>query len=582
MRPTPRRLRPSALLAALAAHPAAAPALTGPAVSATYGDLAASVRRAAAALPARASPRPAHAPPPRVALLAPPAPAAAAALLASWAAGRAAVPQPAAAPRAAAAAAVQDCGAEAVVGVGAAAAAVAKEVAEGAGCGFVRLPVEREREGIGLWDEVGKEAEAEAGEEARAWLAAVAADVPAARPAMLLYTSGTTGAPKGAVWTHAMVDYQVAMLANEWRWSPRDRLLNVLPLHHVQGAVNVLLTCLYAGAHCEMLPAFDSEAVWSALRRDRGAPTVFMAVPTVYHRLIEWYEAAPEAEKPAMRTAAAALRLYVCGSAALSPSAAAAWHRISGHSMLERYGMTETGMLLSNGYEDRVPTSLGVPLPGVEVRVVSDARESGDSARISGNSDTDMDAEVNVDSGASAGAGAVADVEGELLVRGPGVFSEYWNRADATAAAFDADGWFRTGDVVRMEVDTQRCFMLGRASTDIMKSGGYKLSALEIEDQLAEHPDVRASAVFGVDDEALGQRVACVVVPRQSPSSLTAATVTAWLGDRLPRYKVPRLVRIVDEDGIPRNALGKVQKKLLVGQYGRLSSSAELDSSKLY
>jgi malonyl-CoA/methylmalonyl-CoA synthetase len=203
--------------------------------------------------------------------------------------------------------------------------------------------------------------------------------------------------------------------------------------------------------------------------------------------------------------------------------------------------MTEAGMVLSNPYDARVRSSLGVPLPGVQVRVVAD---EGD--------------------GAEEGGGTVV---GELRVRGPGVFSRYWNREQETADAFDGDRWFRTGDIVRMQTESGRCEMVGRASTDIIKTGGYKVSALEIENVLAECPLVGASAVVGVDDDDLGQRLVCVVVPRETDQSASAGgdvdAVSSWLRGRLPRYKVPRDIRIVKDGDLPRNVLGKVQKQAL-------------------
>jgi malonyl-CoA/methylmalonyl-CoA synthetase len=484
-----------------------------------------------------------HLPPSRVAFLTPPTRVYASTLLGTWAAGLIGVPVSPLSPPRAIASTVADCSADIVVTAAPYGEdAIARIRALSAGS-FIHLPI--------LEDDVhscSSVSDCAEGDASSAGLNIIASQLPSNRPAMLLYTSGTTGTPKGVVWTNEMLDYQVAMLANEWRWSRRDRILNVLPLHHVHGIVNVLLTSLYAGAHCEMMDKFDAGAVWSALLRPPArAPTVFMGVPTVYHRLIEHYEKATGEKRAAMRESAATLRLYVCGSAALSPTTLEAWHRISGHPILERYGMTETGMLLSNPYEERVPSSLGVPLPGVEVKVVPDGVGNHEKCA------------------------SLHEEEGELLVRGPGVFREYWNRADATAVAFDNEGWFRTGDIVRMDAASQRCTMLGRASTDIIKSGGYKLSAVEIEDHLTDAPSICTAAVFGVEDVVLGQRLACVVVPKQTALSLTAEDVSRWLSTRVPRYKVPRDIHIVSDAAIPRNALGKVQKKLIAQRFASLS-----------
>lgn len=382
-------------------------------------------------------------------------------------------------------------------------------------------------------------------------LPALAAAIPAARPAMLIYTSGTTGAPKGVVWTHAMVDYQVATLSDQWRWSSGDRILNVLPLHHVHGIVNVLLTALYSGAHCEMMPKFSAQKVWDAICGGEP-PTVFMGVPTIYQRLIQFYDAAG-GERARMREAASRLRLYVCGSAALSVADLEAWQRISGHRILERYGMTETGMLLSNGYDDRRPASLGVPLPGVEAKVIPDG---GGREVVAWES--------------------CGEVDGVLCVRGAGVFSEYWNRTDETSAAFDSAGWFYTGDVVRMDALTGRCSMLGRESTDFINTGGFKVSALEIESAVTQHHSISSCAVVGVSDKKLGEVVACAAVLKDG-ELLSTVAIHDWLAKRLPMYKVPRLIHFVEADFLPRNALGKVQKKVLSRRLEAESASEEVN-----
>jgi malonyl-CoA/methylmalonyl-CoA synthetase len=354
-----------------------------------------------------------------------------------------------------------------------------------------------------------------------------AGDLPAVgagRRAALFSTSGTTGRPKGAVWTHRGLATQVSTLSRSWGWSGADRVLSVLPLHHVHGVINVLTTALWSGACCEFLPRFDAEATWRRLLA--GGVTVFMAVPTIYVKLIAAFEAAPADRRPAMSEAARALRLMVSGSAALPVDVLERWRQISGHTLLERYGMTEIGMALSNPLEGRrVPGAVGRPLPGVEVRLVD-----------------------------AAGGAVAAGEPGELEVRGPGLFSEYWDDPGATATAF-RDGWFRTGDVAVLDDGTYR--ILGRQSVDIIKTGGYKVSALEIEDALLANPDVDECAVVGVSDPEWGERVTAAVVPRRG-AVLTVRAVRAWAGERLAPYKVPTRVHFVDE--LPRNALGKVVK----------------------
>lgn len=348
--------------------------------------------------------------------------------------------------------------------------------------------------------------------------------------ALIMFTSGTTGRSKGVVWRHSMLSYQVRTLSSAWRWTSSDRVLNVLPLHHIHGLVNVVLTALYAGAHIEMHPSFDASSVWDAFmrspQRDPKPPTVFMAVPAVYAKLIRAYESAAHAEQTRMREGAARLRLFVCGSASLSRRDFDAWERISGRRLLERYGMTETGMTLSNLYDCREQGLLGYPLPGVEVRV------DGDGA----------DGE-----------------EGQLLVRGPGVFREYWGRPEATRETFTDDGWLKTGDVVRRDGESGAFTMMGRASSDIIKTGGYKVSAIEIEEVLRDCPGVADCSVVGVEDDVLGQCIVAALIAPDGDAIVDKAK--DWAEKNLPKYKVPRRFLVVED--LPRNVLGKVQKQVL-------------------
>jgi malonyl-CoA/methylmalonyl-CoA synthetase len=340
------------------------------------------------------------------------------------------------------------------------------------------------------------------------------------RPAMILYTSGTTSRPKGVVITHANIEAQVTLLVRAWGWTENDHTLLVLPLHHVHGLINVLSCALWAGAKCEVLPKFDARKTWSAF--SRGEITVFMAVPTVYSKLIAEWEAAPD--KAALSAGCGKMRLMVSGSAALPVSTLAKWKEISGHVIMERYGMTETGMTLSNPLEGtRVPGSVGSPLPGVQVRLADDDGKP------------------------------VPDGEpGEIQVKSAGVFKEYWNRPDATSQAF-VNGWFRTGDIAVRENDIYR--ILGRKSVDIIKTGGYKVSALEIEEVLRTHPAVSDCAVVGVQDEVWGQKVCAAMVAK---AKIDPLSLRSWAKVRLAPYKVPADFKIVDD--LPRNALGKPVK----------------------
>ena len=344
------------------------------------------------------------------------------------------------------------------------------------------------------------------------------------RRAQIFYTSGTTGKPKGAVLTHANLAAQVESLVAAWEWSADDCVLGVLPLHHVHGVVNVLTCALWSGAICELMPRFDADAVWHRLMR--GGVTLFMAVPTIYARLIAAWERASPDDQTRMSGACRGLRLMVSGSAALPVSVLDRWRDLSGHTLLERYGMTEIGMALSNPVRGpRVSGQVGTPLPGVAVRLVDDD-----------------------------GREAAAGTPGEIEVKGPTVFREYLGRPDATREAFH-DGWFRTGDVAVLEGGGYR--ILGRKSVDIIKTGGYKVSALEIEEVLREHPNIQECAVVGVEDAEWGERVCAALVPRAG-CRLETDRIREWSRERLAAYKVPSRLLFVGE--LPRNALGKVLK----------------------
>lgn len=360
-------------------------------------------------------------------------------------------------------------------------------------------------------------------------LPAVAED----RPAMIVYTSGTTGKPKGVVSTHATLRAQITTLVSAWEWTRDDRTLLVLPLHHVHGIVNVLACALWSGAACEILPRFDADEVWRVF--ESGRLTLFHAVPTVYRRLVQAYDEAPPERQRRMSEGCRRMRLMVSGSAALPVGTLERWREISGHTLLERYGMTEIGMALSNPlHGERRPGSVGMPLPGVEARLVDDD-----------------------------GAEVAPGTPGEVEIRGPSVFLEYWRRPAATAEAFRG-GWFRTGDVGVVEDGRWR--LLGRSSVDIIKTGGFKVSALEIEEVLREHPAIAECAVVGVEDADWGERVCLAVEPRGGPPALEE--IQGWARERLAPYKLPRDLRVVES--LPRNAMGKVMKpevaKLFIGQ----------------
>jgi malonyl-CoA/methylmalonyl-CoA synthetase len=344
-------------------------------------------------------------------------------------------------------------------------------------------------------------------------------------PALMLYTSGTTGRPKGVVHTHATVVAQISCLVEAWEWVPDDRITHFLPLHHVHGLVNQLLCPLWVGARCDMFPRFDATTVFEALAAEPY--TIFMAVPTIYSKAIAAWEAADHATQGRWSSACSRLRVTISGSAALAVPVLERWREISGHTLLERYGMTEIGIALTNPlHGDRRPGFVGGPLPRMEVRVVDDGKV------LTGNG-----------------------ITGELQVRGANVFTEYWRRPDETAASFTADGWFLTGDQVTVDHGAFR--ITGRLSTDIIKSGGYKISALEIEGVLLAHPAIAECSVVGVPDDTWGERVGAALVLRPG-HRLELEALRTWARSELAPYKLPTL--LLEVETLPRNVMGKVLK----------------------
>eukprot|EP00668_Euglena_longa_P038722 GGOE01049784.1.p1 GENE.GGOE01049784.1~~GGOE01049784.1.p1 ORF type:complete len:561 (-),score=170.50 GGOE01049784.1:254-1915(-) len=400
------------------------------------------------------------------------------------------------------------------------------------------------------------------------------------RGALILYTSGTTGKPKGVVHTHASLTAQVQTLCEVWQWSSDDVTVHVLPLHHIHGLVNVLTCALWAGATCQFFRKFDATKLLLHFcpHDDKPGvqhPTVFMAVPTIYAKLLAAFAALDDAQQQRCRGAMMAMRLMVSGSAALPVATLKRWAEASGHILLERYGMSEIGMALSNPLDTtrRIPGTVGVPLPGVEVRiVVSD--EAGEREAQHGES-------------------------GELRVKGPCIFQEYWNRPQATAESFDANGYFRTGDCVQVGGDaaylqqtsaahqdalatwtaSRGCqlptvvddfyaslyHILGRNSTDIIKSGGYKISALEVEGAIMESDAILECAVVGVPDEEWGERVAACVVLRDPSANFSQDAVRNFAKGRLAGYKAPSLVRFAEQ--LPRNHMGKTDKRAVLQMF---------------
>jgi malonyl-CoA/methylmalonyl-CoA synthetase len=351
-------------------------------------------------------------------------------------------------------------------------------------------------------------------------------DIEQERGAMILYTSGTTNLPKGVLTTHANIEAQISTLVDAWQWTSRDYTLSILPLHHVHGIINVNSCALWSGATVEFLPHFDAERVFDIFME--GKVNVFMAVPTIYFKLIAYFETLPQQIQEGFRSRLQTFRLMVSGSAALPISVMQKWQQISGHYLLERYGMTEIGMAISNPYTgERRAGHIGQALQGVQVRICNEEDRP-----------------------------IPFDQAGEIQVKGPSVFKEYWGKPEATQKAFTNDGWFKTGDIAVM--DDGYFKILGRDSVDIIKSGGYKISALEIEEVLRKYPGINDCSVVGIPDEEWGEIVGAAII---AEDSLDEKSISTWIRERMPAYKTPRKYCFLEE--LPRNAMGKVTKNEL-------------------
>jgi len=373
-------------------------------------------------------------------------------------------------------------------------------------------------------------------------------------PAMIIYTSGTTGNPKGVVHTHRNLYHQVTDLIQAWKWTHDDAILHFLPLHHVHGVINKLGCAVWAGGSVEFMK-FHPVRLWERLAEaskkpylavehsnnnseciPRRAPTLFMAVPTIYAKMLEVIPQLPASIRPWEFMSRSPIRLMVSGSAALPTGIHNRWKAATGQTILERYGMTEMAMALSNPLEPvegRLPGYVGMPLPSVEVKIIDE--------------DT----------------GELSSSSGELCVKGPTVFLEYWQNPHATAESFDADGWFKTGDVAEYDPVKKSYHILGRVSADIIKSGGHKLSSLQIERVLLEHPDLEEVVVLGIPDETYGERVGVICRLKNGDRTLDMKHLQSWCKTHMASYKIPTRM-IIMKDDIPKNAMGKVSKKQLV------------------
>ncbi|KAF2027013.1 acetyl-CoA synthetase-like protein [Setomelanomma holmii] len=400
---------------------------------------------------------------------------------------------------------------------------------------------------------------------------------------MMLYTSGTTSRPKGVLLPQDILTAQSRSLLEAWDYSKDDVLLHVLPLHHIHGTVNALLTPLFAGSIIEFQFPFNATAVWERLAAPllsnpdtvKRPITFLTVVPTIYTRLLSSHLTLSPELQAASKTALhpSNMRLNISGSAALPTPVKSAWTELSGGNvLLERYGMTEVGMALSCGlsFADRVDGSVGWPLPSVEARLV------------------DTETHEVIKEGEEVDPASNRERQGEIQLRGPTIFREYWKNPEATAKEFvdDADGkgkWFKTGDVaVRRYVEGagkseqawakgSLYFIHGRKSADIIKTGGEKVSALEIEREMLSLPQISEVAVVGLPSETWGQKVAAVVMLSEMGKTAgkggkpwSALDMRRALKEILANYKIPQEIKVVES--IPRNAMGKINKKQLVVQ----------------
>ena len=343
--------------------------------------------------------------------------------------------------------------------------------------------------------------------------------------AAILYTSGTTGRSKGAMLSHGNLLSNALTLKDLWRWQSDDVLVHILPIYHVHGLFVALHGALLAGAEVLFHRGFDPDAVID----DFARATVLMGVPTHYTRLTD--------HPRLTREATARMRLFISGSAPLLAEAHQRFEERSGQRILERYGMTETGMITSNPFDgERVAGTVGYPLPGVELRIHGDD-----------------------------GVAVEPGQPGVLQVRGPNVFKGYWRNPQKTAEEFRDLGWFVTGDVATQDPDG-RVTLVGRAK-DLIIAGGLNIYPKEIEEAIDALPGVMESAVVGVPHPDMGEGVVAVVA-REPGADLSEAGIMAAIAGQLARFKQPRRVIVVD--ALPRNAMGKVQKAALRAEHGAL------------
>lgn len=339
--------------------------------------------------------------------------------------------------------------------------------------------------------------------------------------AVLIYTSGTTGKSKGAMITHRNLVTNMRALQRTWDWNEKDVLLHVLPLFHIHGLIVALHGAFHAGSTVILQEKFEPRETWRTMEKERC--TLFTAVPTIYYRLLrEW-----EGQKENLIS----MRLFISGAAPLSESIFSSFEEKTGFRILDRYGMTETGIIASNPMDHcrRVPKSVGYAVPGVNIRIAGNEGEEVDPGRV-----------------------------GEVWINGDNVFKGYWRMPEKTKEAFEA-GWFKTGDLgYQAPEDFGRLYLVGRAK-ELIISGGYNVFPKEVEEVLERHEGIQEAAVIGVTDEDFGEKVTAVVVLRKDRTPPQPQEIISFCKEHLTSYKCPKQVMVVDH--LPRNGMGKVQKE---------------------
>jgi len=380
--------------------------------------------------------------------------------------------------------------------------------------------------------------------------------------AMMIYTSGSVENAKGVVLSHKNIIAQINAMLDSWGWNRQDTILNVLPLHRTHGMLNCLLCPLAVGAKIIMMPKFNSQKCWEILvNRNETSPyndvNVFMSVPTVYAKLIQKYH---EPEFKAMynpgdikESILEKFRLMVTGSSAMPMQVMQEWRQITGQQLLERYGKTELGMVLSDPIEveARKAGFVGVPMPGVQVRVV---KPGTSEVLLMGDNDGTTILKQEGDT-----------ISGELQVKGAGVFKRYHNHPKDTAKEFTKDKWYMTNDMVEfVPSDGKDGYdgaykILGNLNVDLIKTGGFRVSAQDVERVLLEHESIGEIAIIGVEDLTYGQKVAAVVSWTEGAPAVELNDIREWAKDKMPSYSLPTLLKVMDK--LPRNVMGKVNKK---------------------